>query len=205
MTRSLSDSQLDAIAAGTLTCPTCKGKYLQESPHRHETPPRPDYDPMPPRPGTLAGMIALVRREYQAEIPSRLHVRYVTSDEQLGVDAGSLGSPSWDPAFARRVGGVRLDDVEPGEWAIFPWAFAIERRLEPWCRRYHRPPLWTEHRSPICKPLVLAVVRDRSVTDAADQVGVTPERAELLLEQALGRVFGWVSNVLNDLDVGRAA
>jgi len=101
--RAFSDSTLDAIAAGTHVCRQCGGRYLEEYPHRHETPPRPDYTVMglhpyeldcglstsrlrrdPDRYGTYhyrwCCYIHEARAEWQRGINIRLHVRLVPSD-----------------------------------------------------------------------------------------------------------------------------
>lgn len=227
-----SDAQLDAEASREIhKCQTCGRDYLDGYPHHHATEPRAGYDPMPPRPPSVLGMIAVIRREYRLEIPPRLHVSYVPGrTEPIGVseysaaaagyvagtagivdalDTGPLGSPPWSPTFHRRVGAVThwegAQTIEESDWMIFPWALAIERRLDRWCRSKHgnRPELWREHRGEvICPPLVeLVIKRDRSIAEAAAQFDMTPERAEEVLDDALRRVWGQVSNVLNRLPV----
>ena len=229
-----SDAQLDAEASADAPdvrpCTYCGKPYLDGFPHRHETPPRPGYDPMPERPSSVDGMIAVIRREYRLELPHRLHVSYVPSRaEPIGVsqysmaaagyiaseatvdvlDAGELGSPPWSPSFHRRVGAVTLwegeQTIEEGDWGIFPWAFTIERRLDRWCRSRHgnRPELWREHRGqPICRPIVELVVKhDYTVEMVSREYEMSSARAEIVLDEALRRVWGQVSNQLNGLPV----
>jgi hypothetical protein len=215
------------------TCTTCRKPFLPGYPHRHETPLRPDYNPMPAKPPALAALVALIRAEYLAELPVRLHVSYVpnraepiavseysaaaagyvaTAESRDSLDTGELGAPSWSPAMHRRVGGVEIWGdaltVIEADYRWFPWALAIERRLPAYCRRRHvtRPELWREHREqPICQPLVLAVIAGgNSLYDAAAQFSMTPERCTTVLEEALGKVWAITSNLVNEIDLHAA-
>jgi hypothetical protein len=218
----------------TVVCRTCGKDALPDYPHRHETPPRPEYDPMPPKPGKLVDLIAVIRREYWLELPSRLHVQYVPGRlEPIGVseysaaaggyipgertvealDAGALGSPPWAPEAHRRFGGVTVwgdaQTINAADYAIFPWAYAMERRIPGWCRRKHvtRPELYREHRNaPVCGTLVrLVIAADLEVPKAALEQEMTTGRANELLVSALGYLWRCVSDKLNEIDLRRIA
>lgn len=210
-----------------IPCRFCRKPMLADYPHRHDTPVRPDYDPMPPRPQTTAGMLALIRREYLAEIPARIHVAYVPSraepvavseysaaaagfiptehSEEL-LDTGALGSPSWSPAFHRYIGAAQFWEGEmvlaDEELVPFPWTRQLEG-LRRWCTGKHRT--WYEHRQrPLCWLLVREVVEGGySVGRAAELEHVSPEKAQELIGVAAGKWFAWVSNDLNGLDLRR--
>ena len=215
-------------------CPVCRREMLEGYPHRHETPPRPDHNPMPRAPEKLNDLIAAVRREYRLELPARLHVQSVPGRlEPIGVseysaaaggyvqtpatikvsDTGPLGAPSWSPPAHRRFGGVAVWEdvwtVLESDYAIFPWAYAIERRLPAWCRRRHvtRPDLYVEHRGlPICPTIVRAViVGDRLSIRQANDIGISSDAAEELLGLALRYVWRCVSDALNEIDLRRSA
>src|SRR6266568_7256464 len=204
-----------------IACRTCGKEALEGYPHRHETPPRPEHDPMPPKPAKLADLIAAIRREYWLELPARLHVQYVPGRlEPIAMpegqiievlDNGALGSPSWAPEAHRRFGGVTVwgdaQTVDAGDYAIFPWAYAMERRIPGWCRRKHvtRPELYREHReTPACAELVrLVIVADMEPRRAALEQEMTPERAEELIGVALGYLWRCVSDKLNEIDMRR--
>lgn len=212
---------------GTAPCRTCLKPMLPDYPHRHETPVRPDYDPMPERPQTMSGMLAVIRGEYLSEIPLRLHVQYVPSQaEPVAVseysvsaagyvvtdmteavlDTGALGSPSWSPMFHRYVGAARFFEGEvvlaDEDLAPFPWTRQLEG-LRRWCAGKHRT--WYEHRErPLCWLLVRLVVEGGYSTGrAAELEEVSQEKASELLETALGKWWGWVSNDMNGLDLRR--
>jgi len=199
------------------------------------------YNPMPPRPLGWEQMVAIIRAEYLAELPVRIHVSYVPNrPEPIAVgeytagaagyatrtmfvtDTGELGSPSWAPAFHRRVGAVTgwgeeiaLND---GDMVIFPWARQLEG-VRRWCASRHRT--WYEHQMrPLCWLLLRHVVLGGySIERAADLEGVSPEKALALLAGhvdcdpthrgrcetgALGRWWRWVSNDLNGVDTRRS-
>lgn len=233
--REYSDSTLNALAErGELdTCAHCRKPFVIGREHRHETPPRPDYNPMPPRPSSLVALVAVIRAEYAAEVPNRLHVAYVPNRvEPVGVseysagaagyaltpethdllDTGELGSPSWSPPMHRRVGGVEVwgdaMTVREDDYRMFPWALAIFRRLPAHCRRRHvtRGDLYHEHRGePICGPLVERVVGGgASLKDVAADFAMTPERCSVLLEESLGKVWAIASNLHNEIDLHAA-
>jgi hypothetical protein len=203
MTRAKSDAQLDAEAA-LPRCAICGKPYLEGYPHRHETPPRPEYDPMPPRPDREA-MVAYIRAEYYAELPHRLHVAYVPgraepiavseysagaagyvpTDASLAVlDTGELGSPSWSPLFHRRVGAVTMileETIERDEdMAPFPWAHQLQG-IRRWCATKHQA--WYEHAGhPLCWTLLRHhVLGGYSLGRAAELEGVTEDTAIRLI------------------------
>jgi hypothetical protein len=213
------------LTVDTVNCTTCGLPAVVGYPHRHETPVRPDYDPMPACPDTLDEMVALMRAGYQSEIPVQLHVSYVpgraepmavseysstaagyvvTEQTIEAIDSGALGSPSWSPAFHRRAGGVTVwgDEwtLDGGDYQAFPWAYAIGVSLRNWCRSRHLTRLVVAHRYPIDK--------------AAEACEMTTERAAWLLqhvgakgrqEGALRLVWRVVSERLNDIDLRRKA
>jgi hypothetical protein len=199
------------LTVDTVNCTTCGLPAVVGYPHRHETPVRPDYDPMPACPDTLDEMVALMRAGYQSEIPVQLHVSYVpgraepmavseysstaagyvvTEQTIEAIDSGALGSPSWSPAFHRRAGGVTVwgDEwtLNTGDYQAFPWAYAIDVSLRNWCRSRHltRPELYREHRhTTICHSLTRLVVAHRYPIDkAAEACEMTTERAAWLLQ-----------------------
>ena len=198
----------------TVLCTTCLLPAVVGYPHRHETPLRPDWNPMPDRPNTIEGMVTVMRTAYREEIPVQLHVSYVPgraeptavseySSSAAGyvttgaviesLDNGPLGSPSWSPAFGRRAGGVTAwgDEwtLDQFDYQCFPWAYAIEVSLRNWCRRKHltRPELYREHReTTICHSLVKLIVGHGYAIDrAADSCDMTTERAAWLLSHSV--------------------
>lgn len=280
-----SDAQLDAEASADAPdvrpCTHCGKPYLDGFPHRHETPPKPGYDPMPERPatvycnqldvnsywlGTFTGaccMVHLAGHEYRGELHwrhARLTVRYVppalepipqrddampevgnveqlaagrwrasftgsdmerhfiyardeqqvnlrlaiaVKDQERGVtDSGSLGAPSWSPLAHRRFGGVTRSfggvTVQSGDYKVFPWSRAIEKRLPNWCYRRHltRPELYYEHRGQaICPDVVKWIVeRGYPLVFVASQLHVSPVRMEELVASALDIVWTDVAN-----------
>lgn len=205
----------------TIACAVCDKPALEEFPHRHETPARPDYDPMPPRPATLPELLALLRREYRAELPDRLHAHQVPDHTepipvsladpdgpQVAVtDSGPLGGPAFSPAFHRLIGATRFmedemvqsdDDLRP-----FPWTRQLEG-VRRWCTGKHRT--WYEHQDrPLCWLLLKDVVLGGySMGNAADLEGVSLPKTVELVERAAGKWFSWVSNDLNGIEL-RAA
>lgn len=213
-------------------CRICGKDEADGYPHRHDTPPRPEHNPMPKRPPTLGETIAIIRREYRMELPVRLHSRYVPGRlEPIGVseysaaaggyvatersievsDTGELGSPSWSPEAHRRFGGVTVwgdaMTVAAADYAVFPWAYALERRIPGWCRRGHltRPEAYSEHAGRVlCPDLVrLVVVTDTPFMRGITDLGVTPERAVDLLEPAVAYLWRCVSDALNEIDLRR--
>lgn len=210
----------------TAPCPTCHKPALADYPHHHETPPRPDYDPMPVRPA-LRAMAEIIRAEVLAELPVRLHVIYVPSQTApvpgLGevLDIGPLGAPSFAPDFARRIGAIRLwggeSTVAAGELADVPWTRNLEG-MRGYCARHHAA--WYEHQSrPLCWILLRHVVfGGYSPERAGDLEGVGAAVGVRLVlgheecdgdhpgqcpRGALERLWGWISNDLNGLDLRR--
>jgi hypothetical protein len=118
-----------------LTCRLCGLAVLEGYPHRHETPPRPDYDPMPPRPLVLACeqidltaywtdtfdpsccMVHTVRAEYNAEIPRVVHVHDVPNHtEPIPIRSGDPDGPTMQVTDSGPLGGIS-------------WARSFERRM----------------------------------------------------------------------------
>jgi hypothetical protein len=206
------------------TCRACRLPALPGYPHRHDSPARPDYDPMPPRPESTGAQFAILRAEYLAELPSRLHVRYVpshteavrTSTYQGGryvpsereedlLDTGQLGSPAWAPEFGRYVGAARymLGEMVLADAALrpFPWARQLEG-VRRWCTARHRT--WYEHDArPLCWLLIRDLLTGATVDEAAATEEVDAAKAQELLVVAIGKWWAWVSNDLNGLDVRR--
>lgn len=205
----------------------CAKPMLPDYPHHHETPPRPDYDPMPGRPTSPGAMIALIRAEVRSELPVRLHVTYVPSRaEPIAVseysasaagfvagefyidalDTGELGSPSWSPAFHNYVGAVTGWEGElvlrDEDLTGFPWMRQLEG-LRRWCASYHRT--WYEHQlRPLCWTLVRHVVfGGYSVHRAAQLEGISGEKGDELFARAVDKWWGWVSNDVNAIDLRR--
>lgn len=222
----ISPEQRDAEAAqerDLAICATCLKPYLPPYEHRHEKPIAPGYDPMPFKPQERAELIAVIRSEYLAELPVRIHVQQVPSRaEPIGVgqysaeaagwvpgemmvdalDTGPLGSPSWSMPFHQYIGSyysqfgetVRKDE----DLSQFPWCRNLEG-VRRWCAGKHRT--WSEHRGlPICWSLIrLMVEGGYSVSRAADLVTITPERADELLTVALDKWWIWTSEDVNGL------
>jgi hypothetical protein len=206
---------------------TCAKAMLPDYPHHHETPPRPEWNPMPPRPADPDELIALIRAELRAELPERLHVAYVPSrSEPVGVseysagaagyqptgrtedllDTGELGSPSWAPAFHRYVGAVtgwqgeivvRDEDLAP-----FPWHRQLEG-VRRWCASKHRT--WYEHQArPLCWTLQRHVFFGGYVVPRAGQLeGITAATSDELFFRATDKLWAWVSNDVNAIDLRR--
>lgn len=213
--RPYSDATLDALASApatvtTVTCGTCGCQAVPEYPHRHETPLRPDYNPMPPCPDDLDEMIAFMREGLREEIPIALHVSYVPGRaEPIAVseysqaaagyvvaeatvdvlDTGSLGSPSWSPPFHHRIGGITGFDgdwtLEARDYALMPWTYATEVVLRNWCRSRHltRPEEYAEHRGvTVCHDLTRELLlRRSSIDEAVAACGLSMDRAMYLL------------------------
>lgn len=202
-------------------CLHCGNPYLKGYPHRHATDPNTGYDPMPRKPAERAALVLVMRSEYMAELPVRIHVQQVPSHaEPIGVgqysaeaagwslgevevlDTGPLGSPSWSHPFHQYIGSyysqfgetVRKDK----DLHLFPWSRNLEG-LRRWCAGKHRT--WSEHRGqPVCWTLVrLLVEGGYSVSRAADLVTITPERADELLTVALDKWWVWTSDDMNGL------
>jgi len=215
------------MSVATVPCPVCFKPALPDYPHHHETAPRPDYNPMPPRPSDPATMIAFIRAEVRAELPERLHVAYVPSRAEpiavsaysaaavgyvpTGVvievlDTGALGSPSWAPAFHRYVGAVTGWGTEvvlhDEDLAPFPWMRQLEG-VRRWCAGRHRT--WYEHQlRPLCWLLVRHVVfGGYSVARAGELEGITPGTAGDLFTKAVDKWWAWVSNDVNGIDLHR--
>lgn len=187
-------------------------------PHRHETPQRPDYDPMPPRPPTFGALVAFMRAEYIAEIPDRLHVHQVPDHTEpiplesghpegatMDVtDSGQLGGIAFSPAFHRRIGAIKYWQGElvlaDKDMAPFPWARQLEG-VRRWCSAKHRT--WYEHQErPLCWILLRHVTfGGYSVGRASELEGVSELKGEELLAEALGKWFAWVSNDLNSIEM----
>lgn len=186
-------------------CLSCGNPYLEGYPHRHATEPRGSYDPMPSKPSTRAGLVAVIAREFAAEKPPRLHVRqvpsraepigvsqysaeaagYVVTDESMDVlDTGELGAPPWAPAFHRYIGGVSLWDGELVSTDMDPEAHVWSKNLHSlrrWCAGKHAT--WYEHAGrPVCWSLVMLVVfGGYSLGRAAVELDIIPEKADMLL------------------------
>jgi hypothetical protein len=202
-------------------CPTCGHDFLEGYEHRHEKPIAPGYDPMPYKPMERADLVVLIRSEYVAELPVRIHVQQVPSKaEPIGVgqysaeaagwsagevevlDTGPLGSPSWSVPFHQYIGSyhsqfgetVRKDE----DLYQFPWSRNLEG-VRRWCAGKHRT--WYEHRGlPLCWTLVRLVVEGGySVGKAADLATVSPDKADELLTVALDKWWVWTSEDVNGL------
>ena len=91
------------------------------------------------------------------------------------------------------------------DYRVFPWAYVIERRLGGHCRRRHqtRPELWPEHaraKAPLCPPLVkLVAVRGYRPAHVAAHLGVSPQRLEEVLGDALRWAWRRVSEEVNEI------
>lgn len=174
-------------------------------------------------------LVHVAAAEYRAEIPEIIHPSYgrvPTRTEPIPLVAGALDGPMLDvldagelggypfalPA-ARRFGGVTMFDgeqtLDARDYRVFPWAYAIERRLPGHCRRRHgtRPDRWPEHegRGPICGPIVrLVVARGYAPARVARAARLPVDRLEVLLDDSLRWVWRRVSEELNEIAVGRS-
>lgn len=177
-------------------------------------------------------LVHVAAAEYRAEIPEALHPgwgrvptrtepirfaamtsegRYVPDPDSPTLDVldvGALGGYPFSPPAARRLGGVTMlageSTLNARDYSVFPWAYAIERRLPGYCRRKHatRPDLWPEHvdRGTLCGELVgLVVRRGYSPGVAARRLDLPDARAEPILDDALRWVWARVSEELNEI------
>lgn len=125
-------------AADTRPCSICRMPEAPGSPHRHDRPPRADYDPMPARPEALycgpldlsaywsgadwsptCCLVHVAAAEYRAEIPEELHPgwgRVPTRTEPI-------------PLEPRRLDGPMLDVLDSGPLGGYPFALPAARRL----------------------------------------------------------------------------
>jgi hypothetical protein len=122
--------------SGVRPCPTCRRPELAGYPHRHDRPPRGDYDPMGPRPERLycgeldvdaywteadwrpgCCLVHVVGAEYRAELPDAIHpVRYrpPMRTEPIPLHPGEPDGPT-------------LAVLDAG--AGWPWSPAAHRRF----------------------------------------------------------------------------
>ena len=169
-------------------------------------------------------MVHVIAAEYRAELPEQLHPVQANSTTGLVPipreprrldgpmlmvpDIGALGGWPWASSAHRRLGAVTMLDGEQtlhhGDYRAFPWAFAIERRLDGYCRRRHvtRPDLWWEHRGrPICMPIAqLILARGYQPESLVARHVVPAVRMRLILEDVLPWLWARVSDTVNGLD-----
>lgn len=142
--------------SGVRPCPTCRQPEMAGYPHRHDRPPRGDYDPMGPRPERLycgeldvdaywtepdwrAGccLVHVVGAEYRAELPDAIHpVRYRPPARTEPIPATiveiqrelrrELGHEPTLADIAERRGAT-IQVVDAG--AGWPWSPAAHRRF----------------------------------------------------------------------------
>jgi hypothetical protein len=224
-----SPEQWNAEASGTLTCRTCDGPYLEESPHRHETPPRPDYTVMGLIPAALDcgavnhgplrladqyGSLHLTwcclrgesRAAYAASLPHRIHVRQVPSDAvPVGISAYSLEAAGYVLTAAAE------DLLDAGIGVPFHPEFTAHleapRELMPRKMREYRNHCSAKHTSyadhggtAMCDTLLRAMVCGGSSVDGIARThAMTPERVTSHLTIALQTIYRWRSQAMNDL------
>lgn len=162
-----------------------------------------------PIPATVVEIRRELRRELRRE-PTLAEIVERDGATIQVIDAGA-GWP-WSPAAHRRFGARGRRDghetLDRRDYAGFPWAFAIERRLDGYCRKRHvtRPDLWSEHggRS-LCAQVVQRIVADGVPPErVAVEMAIPPIRLRPLLEDALSAVWRFVSDQVNGLDVRRS-
>ena len=121
----------------TRPCPTCLLPELPDYPHRHDRPPRAEYDPMPVRPERLycgafdvdeywtgtgdppdCCALHLIAYEYRAEVPTKLH----PTDPVVATRAEPIPTTS-DPD------GPTIDVPDAGELGGWPWSSPAHRRF----------------------------------------------------------------------------
>jgi hypothetical protein len=169
-------------------------------------------------------LVHVIAAEYQAELPEQLHPFHgATATGLVAIpvearrldgpmmdvpDRGPLGGWPWASRAHRRFGGVTMLLGEQGldhrDYRIFPWAFAIERRLVGYCRKRHvtRPDLWTEHAGqPLCGRVAwllfgAGVPPEELVPDL-----VPARRIRPLLEDILPWLWRRVSETVNQLEL----
>lgn len=172
-------------------------------------------------------LVGWLLHESRMEAPSQLHVYAVPShvepiplylSDPLGpseevTDSGELGGRPWSLPMERRMG-IKFFE---GEWAVddhdyqqFPLARAMVG-MRRFCSSKHSS--WTEHRGePVCYLLLELVVKGRfSVSEAADRLDLTPERAIYLLHRfndrswvgAADKLWTWVANDINGISLRR--
>jgi hypothetical protein len=192
--RSLSDAQLDAMAAGARprTDWTIMGLspavlYCKRTNHG-VTRAADQY-------GTWHDQwccyVHEARYTWARELPPQLHVRYVPSETELVAGSELLDSgigPSFHPSFA-----AYLDD--PRE--------LLQRKLNQHrrncCEAKHRD--YVDHaRGPLCHLMLSDVIKGRRpVAWLSREYQLTPERVESHLLRALRDVWGWRRDELNEL------
>lgn len=166
-------------------------------------------------------LVHVAAAEYRAEVPEQLHPFHAATATGLVPiprlarrldgpmvevpDRGPLGGWPWASRAHRRFGGVTMllgeQTLDHGDYRVFPWAFAIERRLDGHCRRRHltRPDLWWEHDGrPICSPLMRLMIAYGVPPEELAARGLVPaSRIRPLLEDVLPRLWRWVSDTVN--------
>lgn len=156
--------------------------------------------------------------EVRAEFPEQVHpTRYrITTGTapipllphdpdgpSLEVSDSGIGWP-WSRAAHRRFGGIQDAKDQPldvGDYALFPWAYALEVRLARHCDRRHArdAQAWPEHRGrAICSPLARLVV-ERGYHPRLIARGMSLEEARLLelLDGALRYAWRSVDDFLS--------
>lgn len=166
-------------------------------------------------------LVHVVAAEHRAELPDALHpVRYrpPPRTEPIPLRPGDPDGPTlevldagqgwpWASAAHRRFGARGRHDgrdtIDRRDWAAFPWAYAVERRLDGHCRRRHvtRPDLWPEHDArALCVTVVRRIVVDGVPPEwVALEAGVPPIRLRPMLDDALRAVWRFVSEDLNGI------
>lgn len=199
--------------------------------HRPSDEPDTRWNPVPVRPPTLLGLLVLIRSEWRAELPLRLHVHQVPDHTEpipvlaghpegatLDVtDSGPLGGAAWSMPAHRRFGAVTMweaeQTIDADDYRIFPFAYALERRIPGWCRRRHanRPELYLEHRGqPICHPVLRQLIATEQPIGSLLNVylplhyQMTPDRLARVVDEGLRYLWRAVSDTLNEIDLGKS-
>ena len=151
--------------------------------------------------------------EVRAELPEHVHparYRIPTGTEPIPLHPGAPDGPTvdvsdsgigwpWSRPAHRLFGGVgRQADgsaLNARDYAIFPWAYALEVRLARHCARRHAgdPETWPEHRGrAVCSPIArLVTERGYAPRVIARAIGMPERQLLAILETSL--LYAWRS------------
>jgi hypothetical protein len=168
-------------------------------------------------------LVHVIAAEYRAELPEQLHPFHAATatglvpiPRQAGdlegpmlevPDRGPLGGWPWASRAHRRFGAVTMrfgeQTLDHGDYRVFPWSYAIERRLEGYCRHRHvtRPDLWPEHEGDaICAHLVRLIAAAGVPPEDLVPELVPARRIRPLLDDVLPWLWSRVSETVNQLE-----